>query len=107
MYQILDSVQPYVHVEGSMVVVDYQDTEKIDTLIRWTFLDFMMSPQMLGLLPRYQTIIRLFPRSVIKLQSCCLLQDYKQSLQHENTDFIAKFTTSQVDTKNVFPLVIV
>ena len=96
MYQILDNVQPYAHVEGSMIIVDYQDLEKTDALIRWTILDFMMSPQMLGLLPQYQTIIRLFPRSVIKLQTSCLLQAYKQSLQHENANFIAKFIHSQV-----------
>jgi len=79
-----------------MVVVDYQDTDKIDTLIRWAFLDFMMSPQVLGLLSQHQTIVRIFPRSVIKLQSSCLLQTYAQSLQHENINFIEKFITSQV-----------
>ena len=94
--QILDSIQPCVHVKGSLVIVDYQNKERIDMLIRRAFLDFMMSPQMLGLLPQHQTIVRLFPRSVIKLQSFCLLQAYYQLLPHENTGFIEKFITSQV-----------
>ena len=78
-----------------MVVVEYLETDKIDMLIRWAFLDFMMSPQMLGLIPEHQTIVRLFPRSVIKVRSTCLLQAYTQLLQHE-TSFIEKFITSQV-----------
>lgn len=93
--QILDSVQPCMHVEGSMVIVGYQDMDYINALIRWAFLDFMMSPQMLGLLLQHQTIVRLFPRSVVKLRSSCLLQAYNQSLQRENTNFIKKFMTSQ------------
>ena len=96
MYQILDSLQPCLQVKGSLVVVDYHDKENIDLLLRRMFLDFMMSPQMLGLLSQHQTIVRLFPRSVIKLRSSSLLLTYTQLLQHENANFIEKFINSQV-----------
>lgn len=106
LWQILDSVQPHVHIKGSLVIVDYQDKERIDMLIRQAFLDFMMSPQMLGLLSQHQTIVRLFPRPVIRLQSSCLLQAYNQLFPHENTSFIEKFITSQACV-NYWPPVIV
>lgn len=70
--------------------------DDIDTEIRISFVDFLFSAEVLGLVDQHLCIYRLFPRPVVTLRKSAFLRAYQKTVATSDTRFVRGLIQSQV-----------
>ena len=70
--------------------------DDIDVMIRVSFVEFLFSPEILGLIDQFLCVYRLFPRPVVMLRKSSFLRSYEKVVGTADTTFVRGLMQSQV-----------
>lgn len=70
--------------------------DDVDVMIRIAFIEFLFSPEILGLIEKHLCVFRLFPRPVVTLKQVAFLSSYEKTCSNTDKSFIKELIRSQV-----------
>ena len=83
---------------GDEVAVRELDDD-VDVMIRISFIEFLFSSEILGLIEKHVCVFRLFPRPVVSLKQVAFLSAYEKMCSNTDKTFIKELILSQVGSE--------